>query len=323
MQRSANSFQISWGDDPIWRAYFSRGWFNHQLVRASRFFLWQCLSVDLILISFGAYLQDTRTLLRISDGRHYILAILAPDLKDKLKRRDLLNLSHMDELVKTYSMPFWTKWRGNLVVLRFFSTWTFSFCEFSTWIIPRSWTGLALVSFIVSCINVKYNTRWWFQIFFIFTSIWGGFPFWPIFFKWVESTNQNRIQLSDFPSHYCRMLVPNGGNLLPGPGWRQCHPALRVDQWHPWRPAITSCLGLPSRGRQWLFLNANLIRNQSADKLTSKGCLEESRMKWLWFSTLRYLFWISLVESSNLPGYMCWGVENNKPCVRRFDHQLL
>ena len=81
--------------------------FNHQLVRASRFFSLAVFSVDSDpKKSFAADLQDTRTLLRISDGRHYILAILAPDLKDKLKRRDLLNLSHMDELVQTYSMPF-------------------------------------------------------------------------------------------------------------------------------------------------------------------------------------------------------------------------
>ena len=32
---------------------------------------------------------------------------------------------------------------------------------------------------------------WWFQIFSIFTSIWGRFPIWLIFFKWVASnTNQ-------------------------------------------------------------------------------------------------------------------------------------
>ena len=31
---------------------------------------------------------------------------------------------------------------------------------------------------------------WWFQIFFIFTPIWGRFPIWLIFFKWVETTNQ-------------------------------------------------------------------------------------------------------------------------------------
>ena len=33
------------------------------------------------------------------------------------------------------------------------------------------------------------NTRWWFQTFFIFTPIWGRFPFWLLFFKWVETTN--------------------------------------------------------------------------------------------------------------------------------------
>ncbi len=32
-------------------------------------------------------------------------------------------------------------------------------------------------------------TGWWFQIFFIFTPIWGRFPFWLIFFKGVETTN--------------------------------------------------------------------------------------------------------------------------------------
>ena len=32
--------------------------------------------------------------------------------------------------------------------------------------------------------------RWWFQTFFIFTPTWGRFPFWLIFFKWVETTNQ-------------------------------------------------------------------------------------------------------------------------------------
>ena len=33
-------------------------------------------------------------------------------------------------------------------------------------------------------------TRWWFQIFFIFTPIWGRVPFWLISLKWVETTNQ-------------------------------------------------------------------------------------------------------------------------------------
>ena len=38
--------------------------------------------------------------------------------------------------------------------------------------------------------NIYIYTGWWFQTFFIFTSTWGRFPFWLIFFKWVETTNQ-------------------------------------------------------------------------------------------------------------------------------------
>ena len=35
----------------------------------------------------------------------------------------------------------------------------------------------------------KSPSRWWFQIFFIFTPIWGRFPIWLIFFKRVQTTN--------------------------------------------------------------------------------------------------------------------------------------
>ena len=40
------------------------------------------------------------------------------------------------------------------------------------------------------CWRVKWITRLWFQIFFIFTPNWGRFPLWLIFFRWVETTNQ-------------------------------------------------------------------------------------------------------------------------------------
>ena len=38
------------------------------------------------------------------------------------------------------------------------------------------------------CFIQRFFYRWWFQIFFIFTPIWGRFPFLLIFFKWVETT---------------------------------------------------------------------------------------------------------------------------------------
>ena len=35
----------------------------------------------------------------------------------------------------------------------------------------------------------SFKSRRWFQILFIFTPIWGRFPIWLIFFRWVETTN--------------------------------------------------------------------------------------------------------------------------------------
>ncbi len=47
-------------------------------------------------------------------------------------------------------------------------------------------------------------TRWWFQIFFIFTSIWGRFPFWLIFFRWFETSNQMMFTCLLFGFHPLR-----------------------------------------------------------------------------------------------------------------------
>ena len=37
-------------------------------------------------------------------------------------------------------------------------------------------------------------TRWWFQIF-LFTPTWGRFPFWLIFFKWVDTNQMSWVRL--------------------------------------------------------------------------------------------------------------------------------
>ena len=55
-----------------------------------------------------------------------------------------------------------------------------TFLFFKSWICWR-WC-------FTSC-QGKSSSGWWFQIFFIFTPIWGRFPFWLIFSKWVETTN--------------------------------------------------------------------------------------------------------------------------------------
>ena len=67
----------------------------------------------------------------------------------------------------------------------------------------------------------KYITGWWFQIFFIFTPIWGRFPFWLIFFKWVETTNQIKTRVWIIPvaqaTLYIAGLHPPKLNI-----WMEC-----------------------------------------------------------------------------------------------------
>ena len=54
----------------------------------------------------------------------------------------------------------------------------------------------------------KYpKTRWWFQLFFMFTPIWGRFPFWLIFFKWVETTNQKKYLQPPLGLGFCSACV--------------------------------------------------------------------------------------------------------------------
>ena len=50
----------------------------------------------------------------------------------------------------------------------------------------------------VEILPLPNNARWWFQAFFMFIPIWGRFPFWLIFFKWLKPTrlpNNGFIQL--------------------------------------------------------------------------------------------------------------------------------
>ena len=82
------------------------------------------------------------------------------------------------------------------------STWAVSFEEigdlhgttgrvsrrFFEWTQEFSQQEVTTVSiFLKRVINI--DSRWWFQIFFIFIPIWGNDPIWLIFFKWVETTN--------------------------------------------------------------------------------------------------------------------------------------
>ena len=82
---------------------------------------------------------------------------------------------------------FFHRYRGSEVIFPLWTKWlvtnpmpTQYWHEVGT---RNCWSLLALIS----------KTRWWFQMCFIFNPIWGRFPFWLIFFRWVETTNQKSI----------------------------------------------------------------------------------------------------------------------------------
>ena len=50
--------------------------------------------------------------------------------------------------------------------------------------------GMGVLEVFWTEIRDEREARWWFQIFFIFNPTWGNDPIWLIFFKWVETTNQ-------------------------------------------------------------------------------------------------------------------------------------
>ena len=67
---------------------------------------------------------------------------------------------------------------GVLILALRFLTILGPFNQADTWDLPQA-SQLGIIS-----------SRWWFQTSFIFTPIWGRFPMWLIFFRWVETTNQ-------------------------------------------------------------------------------------------------------------------------------------
>ena len=78
----------------------------------------------------------------------------------------------------------------------FLGAFAASFREGISWNFPFKYTFLEWIGFQPSFPFQKNSSerkklaRWWFQIVFMFIPIWGRFPIWRIFFRWVETTNQ-------------------------------------------------------------------------------------------------------------------------------------
>ena len=160
-----------WGRFPIWRAYFSDGWFNHQPVTAS------------LPLKIGRLPQKgNEKVFQASIFRGELL------VSGRVTNSFLRNCWELEVHGVRYipSRPFiktgWEftqkKWSDVRTippteVQELYGKFAQRYCWWFRNPAPVDrWSG------------------WWFQRFFIFTPIWGRFPFWLIFFRWVETTNQ-------------------------------------------------------------------------------------------------------------------------------------
>ena len=57
--------------------------------------------------------------------------------------------------------------------------------------------------------QIQSTSGWWFPVFFMFTPIYGRFPFWLVFFRWVETTNQTCF-LSRSVERMSKTVSPKG-----------------------------------------------------------------------------------------------------------------
>ena len=108
---------------------------------------------------------------------------------------DFFFLTHTKSLRRYGTRIAWWKWRE-------FKRTIYQTCKAGTLefhCVPWTWLELNWDE-----VKIPWLLGWWFQIFFIFTPIWGRFPFWLIFFKWVETTNQYRLNT---PFKYLQMLM--------------------------------------------------------------------------------------------------------------------
>ena len=89
--------------------------------------------------------------------------------------------------------------------------------SFTSEVTQRTRTGVPLTFNSVPAVFTVFSrdskgfgrfTRWWFQIFFIFTTTWGRFPIWLIFFRWVETTNQIHVQIYTYHLPTKNHMVP-------------------------------------------------------------------------------------------------------------------
>ena len=124
-------------------------------------------------------------------------------------------------LVGIYNQQF--QWTIFLMVFDFQGNQFLSSVPFFAGWSIKIWCSVLFSMFIVSLQNIsnmqclnRFITGLWFQIFFIFTPIWGRFPIWLIFFKGVE-TQSYSVHCRTWSKCYVISWIREVWNWIPRP----------------------------------------------------------------------------------------------------------
>ena len=117
--------------------------------------------------------------------------------------------------------------------------------------------GSEFVGF-VGC-NGQTKPGWWFQTFFIFTPTWGRFPFWLIFFRWVETHQPETlaIALNLVVFWSCKFSVVI--SFFPPESYTDQNAMLDFERKKAALRSITTGRREPNRGAEYYYLQGRYI----------------------------------------------------------------
>ena len=167
-------FTPTWGRFPMWRAYFSDGLVQPPSSFTLTLRTWQYCNRD-----------HPQHRIRIVWNSHFLSEEMSEFHQKRSQMRPWGGWNYLQELTFKSKEANSVNWGGSKLGC------PFEALKFNTLI-----TREKNIDTVERNPNKKWitipldpKTRWWFQIFFIFTPTWGKDPIWLIFFRWVETTN--------------------------------------------------------------------------------------------------------------------------------------
>ena len=144
------------------QAYTNRIWISFSHTTCTVHFYWITSEFSDSQLFLGGFASEW--LIHLLLRTHICFSLALPN--PLTQRSPSITTPRVPASTRSLLVPWESTWEEVM------SAWCFSYLEI--------WGGTSTTELL---------SGWWFQIFVIFSPIWGRFPFWLIFFRWVETTN--------------------------------------------------------------------------------------------------------------------------------------